>query len=133
MNGEYQFEQKSAGVGIALRCAGMDALHACTCCGGLVVRASAPPCSLLCSSQPPAHPPCPCLRSVIFFTSLLLVGFGLPAFIKKPIAKGWAKCKQCCGLGRKPTKLPAPTTPAADAVADAATDVDAAVPAAPAS
>ena len=77
--------------------------------------------------SPPFSTPLP--RSVIFFTSLVLVGFGLPAFVKKPIKQGWAKCKQlvCCGRGaRGPTKLPAPAGPAAEGVDAAAADVAAA-------
>lgn len=132
MNGEFVFETSSAGVGIALRCAASGRASCARqlislrpplpCCHPLLLlRVPLPP--ALCIHSPFLFPPPPG-RSVIFFTSLLLVGFGLPKFVKQPLKKGWTWVKDhtlCCFRRRPsgPTKLPAPTAPAAEAVGEA--------------
>lgn len=73
--------------------------------------------SYLCSKQPtrltrvpPPHHP---WRSVLFFSSLVLVGFGLPKFVKQPLAKGKAKVKGWFVRRPAPPKLQPPAAPAA--------------------
>ena len=62
-------------------------------------------------ADPPTHlPPRPSCCSVLFFTSLLLVGTGLPKFVKAPFKKffGLLNCFKRRQPG--PTKLEAPAT-----------------------
>ena len=69
--------------------------------------------------RPPPTPPCPPAPcSVLFFSSLVLVGFGLPKFVKQPLGAAAAKAKGCFRRRPAPPKLqpPAPA-PAAEAVA----------------
>lgn len=70
-------------------------------------------------------PPSLCLASarcsVVFFTTLVLVGFGLPKQVKAPLVRGknWCMDKLCCGRRRPVTKLDPPAAPAAVPAADA--------------
>lgn len=55
---------------------------------------------------------------MLFFTSLVLVGFGLPKFVKQPLSKGWNKVKGWVVRRPPPPKLQPPAAPtAAEAVA----------------
>ncbi len=50
---------------------------------------------------------------MLFFSSLVLVGFGLPKFVKQPLAKGKAKVKGWFVRRPAPPKLQPPAAPAA--------------------
>lgn len=56
---------------------------------------------------------------MLFFSSLVLVGFGLPKFVKQPLGKATAKVKGWFVRRPAPPKLQPPAQPpAAEAVAE---------------
>lgn len=80
--------------------------------------------------HPPSLPTLP--GSVLFFSSLVLVGFGLPKFVKQPLGRAASKVKGWFRRRPAPPKLQ-PPAPAAKAVAQSEEDKAAEPAAAPAS